>query len=63
MRHAAILGLVIVAAVLPLIALPLVIVRVESAPIVAVTVVVISVCDAQPVALAALTLFRAPPSL
>ena len=62
-RKAAIVGLIIVAALLPVIALPLAIVRVDSVLIVVAAAVVVTSCDAQPAALVALTPFRAPPSL
>ncbi len=63
MRIAAILGLIVIAALLPIIALPLAIVRFEPVLAVATAVDTSNACDAQPVALLALTLFRAPPSL
>ncbi len=63
MRNAAIVGLVLIAALLPLIALPVAIVSVEPALILVAAVVLISAYDVQAAALRALPLFRAPPSL
>ncbi len=63
MRKAAILGLIVIAALLPVVALPLAIVRVEATLIVVATVDSITASDAPTVALLSLTLFRAPPSL